>query len=252
MAANTIADRVALLSYGVINMSMMALMKTVHLFGRERSVIDREFRKKHYTCLEYLGSKVLAEIPVDAVFATVFTTVLKQVTGLRIGWGQLTTIFSLMTAAGASLGFAIGSLSHDGDTALAMGMPVMVLFMVVGTINPTGVDSSKQEAAVVQVLKQLSPIKWAIEGLVAAEFSGVNLEKQKHAWRKGGGAFSMAQNGDQILSALGLQDTTYSNVTKRMVQLSLLNLAVSWIGLSCSHQTSSKKKPRRAKKEKQS
>jgi hypothetical protein len=38
----SVADRVALLTYGVINLSMMALMKTLDLFARERSVAMRE------------------------------------------------------------------------------------------------------------------------------------------------------------------------------------------------------------------
>ena len=41
-SAKGVADRTALLSYSVINMAMMALMKTLDLFGREKPVVNRE------------------------------------------------------------------------------------------------------------------------------------------------------------------------------------------------------------------
>lgn len=238
--ARSIADRTALLSFGVINMSMMAMMKTVHLFSRERAVVDREQMRQQYSSLEYLLSKAIAEIPLDMFFAGVFTTVLKSITGLRISWAQLTATFSLMTAAGASLGFAIGSCSKDGDTAMAIGFPIMVIFMVVGIINPSGVVKGSPPPTVVRLLKQLSPIKWAIEGLLVAEFKGMDLRsKGQKPWQRIRdlpklGAFTMVQDGDQILAALGLEKISYEYVMRRMSMLSLANLVVSWIGLEAT------------------
>lgn len=244
--ARSIADRTALLSFGVVNMSMMAMMKTVHLFSRERAVVDREQMRQQYSSLEYLLSKAVAEIPLDVCFAGVFTSVLKSVTGLRIDWSKLTATFSLLTAAGASLGFAIGSCSKEGDTAMAIGFPIMVVFMVVGIINPSGVDKDSPPPAVVKLLKQLSPIKWAIEGLLVAEFEGMDLRRKGHKpWQRIPelpklGALTMVQNGDQILSALGLENTTYENVIIRMSMLSLANLVVSCIGLEATRPRSQK------------
>jgi len=88
----------------------MALMKTVELFAKEKPVVQREQQRHQYTSLEYLLAKAIAEIPLDTVFAAVFTTTLKHLCGLRIGWRALTGTFTLMTVAGASLGFAIGAL----------------------------------------------------------------------------------------------------------------------------------------------
>ena len=245
--ARSIADRTALLSFGVINMSMMALMKTVHLFSKERAVVDREQMRQQYSSLEYLLSKVIAEIPLDVFFAGVFTTVLKAVTGLRISWTKLTATFALMTAAGASLGFAIGSCAKDGDTAMATAMPIMVLFMVVGVINPSGVDKKSPPPMVVKLLKQLSPIKWAIEGLLVGEFKGMDLRPTKGGrqmpWQKIRdlpkiGAFVMVQNGDQILETLGLDDVTYDGVMKHMAILAIANLCIGWLGLEMNRSKS--------------
>jgi ABC-type multidrug transport system ATPase subunit len=235
--ARSIADRTALLSFGVINMCMMALLKTVHLFSKERAVVKREQMRQQYSSLEYLLSKVLAEIPLDTAFAAIFTTVLKASTGLQISWTKLTATFSVMTAAGASLGFAIGSCAKDGDTAMATAMPIMVLFMVVGVINPSGVDKQSSPPMVVQLLQMLSPIKWAIEAVLIGEFQGIDLRtKGQRPWEKirdlpKFGAFAMVQNGDQILSSLGLDTATYSGVMKHMALLALANLCLSWIGL---------------------
>ena len=45
--AKSVADRTALLSYAVINMAMMSLMKTLDLFGKEKVRMDKneEFKR---------------------------------------------------------------------------------------------------------------------------------------------------------------------------------------------------------------
>jgi len=58
----SIADRVALLTYGCINLSIMALMKTLDLFAKERGVVLREQMRSNYSSIEYLLAKVFAEV----------------------------------------------------------------------------------------------------------------------------------------------------------------------------------------------
>ena len=169
----SIADRVALLTYGVINMSIMALMKTLDLFAKERSVVMREQMRSNYSSLEYLLAKMFAEIPLDSFFALVFATILKRLTGLRTSMLTLIKTYCLMTVTSVSLGFAIGSVTSSVESAMSMGVPVMVIFMVVGVINPSGVDSDAPPNRVMEWLKFGSPIKWAIEALVTAEFRGM-------------------------------------------------------------------------------
>ena len=235
----SIADRTALLSFGVINMSMMALMKTIHLFSRERPVVGREQGRQQYGSFEYLLSKAFAEIPFDTLFGILFTTTLKLTTSLRISWRDLTAAFSLMTVAGASLGFAVGSWSDSADTAMAIGVPLMVIFMVVGIINPSGVDSAKDPPQLVTFLQQASPIKWAIEAMCVAEYKGMDLREGSSRWGRirdlpKMGAFSMVQNGDQILEALGLQESSYTSSMRHLALISAANLLLSWFGLERS------------------
>eukprot|EP00536_Pseudo-nitzschia_multiseries_P010652 jgi/Psemu1/326112/estExt_fgenesh1_pg.C_3330013 len=258
--AKSVADRVALLSFGVINMSMMSLMKTLDLFAKEKPVVQREQQRHQYTSLEYLLAKAIAEIPLDTAFAAVFTFTLKSLCGLRIGLKALTGVFSLMTVAGASLGFAIGALSPTGEIAMTAGIPIMVVMMTVGVINPAGVDESEPQPAVVGAMKQLSPIAFAIKALCLAEYRGMEFGDPSQGdkgnfgnifFRGRGllrdlprmGALALVQNGDQVLDELGLGNDKYEGAMKHLAFLSLGNLLLSWIGLTM--QASSTSDPRK-------
>jgi hypothetical protein len=242
--AKSVADRTALLTFGIINMSMMALMKTIDQFAKEKSVVFREQQRRQYTSLEYLLSKSFAEIPLDALFAAIFTTVLKAASGVRIGWKELTGTFSLMTVSGASMGFAIGALSPTAEIAMSAGVPLMVILMTVGIINPSGVDSSEPQPVVVKALKQLSPIAFAVKAVCLAEFRGTKFDHPDgpsgNVFSRGRslfrdlpkmGALALVKNGDQVLEELGLGEDTYRGAMRHLVFLSVANLAISWLGL---------------------
>ncbi len=170
----SIADRIALLTFGVINMSILALMKTIDLFARERSVVIREQMRCNYFSIEYLLAKVLAEIPLDTLFALVFASILKRLTGLRTSLATLIKTYCLMTVTSVSLGFAIGSFTSSVESAMSTGLPIMVVFMVVGIINPSGVDlDDPQKDRLMDALAFFSPIRWAIESLALSEFRGM-------------------------------------------------------------------------------
>lgn len=47
-------------------MSMMALMKTLDVFGRERLVVAREYARGRYDAMEYVLAKLITELPLDA------------------------------------------------------------------------------------------------------------------------------------------------------------------------------------------
>jgi len=59
-----------------INTAMAALTKTVGVFPKERTIVDRERAKGSYSLGPYLLSKLLAEIPIGAAFPLMFGTVL--------------------------------------------------------------------------------------------------------------------------------------------------------------------------------
>lgn len=235
----SVADRTALLSFGVINMCMLALMKAMELFSKEKGVVTRERMRKQYTGLEYLLSKIIAEFPLDALFATLFAATLKWKTGLRCSWQVLCSTYSLMTLAGAAIGFAIGSMTPNADAAKATGFPIMIILMVVGIINPGGVDPNESQSRFVEWLRLVSPIRWAIEALCVAEYRGMEFAKPKKGFfrtlvndapRMGG--LALVQNGDQVLDALGLTDRTWEDSMWALAKLTGANLIFSLLGLS--------------------
>lgn len=238
----SVADRVALLSFGVINMMMTAVMKTMDVFAKEKPVVQREHSRKLYSSLEYLLSKSVAEIPLDAAFAVCFTTALKLTTGLAISWNQMTATFSLMTVAGASLGFLIGSMTPSQEAAISSGIPILIVMMIVGVINPSGVDPSVKKSALIEGVKTFSPIAAAIEALAVGEFSGMKFASDRSflGWRRlrdvsKVGGVALVKNGDEVLDALGLRTVEFGAVMRHMTRLSALNFSLCWCFLQFSN-----------------
>jgi hypothetical protein len=226
---------------------MMSVMKSLDLFAKERRVVLREQMRASYTSLEYIVAKVIAEIPLDASFALVFAAVLKTLTGLRTSMVTLIKTYCLMTATCATLGFAIGSFTSTVESALTTGISIIVVLMVVGVINPSGVnlDEDGRPNMIMQILGFFSPIKWAIESLVTAEFSGMifeddkinNNNNNKGVWGRLQdlpklGALAFVKNGNDVLTNLGLGKATYTDLMDHLGLLSGIYLTISWIGLS--------------------
>jgi ABC-type multidrug transport system ATPase subunit len=128
---SSIADRVALLSFAAINLTMLAYMKSVTLFSRERRVVQREQTREQYSAFEYLVAKFLAEMPLDAAFSILFSATLKHFSGLMIPFRKLAHVFVGMTVAGASLGYLLGSLAPQNEaSATTAGIPILVVLMI--------------------------------------------------------------------------------------------------------------------------
>jgi ABC-type multidrug transport system ATPase subunit len=234
---NSVADRVALLSFGAICLCMTAYMKTADLFSKEKPVVQREQTRHQYSALEYLAAKVFAEMPLDACFAAVFASVLKASASLAISWGKLTSILSLLTVAGAALGLSVGSWAPNEQLATSGGIPLLVVLMVVGVINPSGVDPAHQPPPIVRIMKHFSPFAFAIEALCLGEYPGMQFDFEGRGWFKRFsdlprmGGLAMVRNGDQVIEALGLADKNYSVIMKQLAMVSLGNLVVGWLGL---------------------
>ena len=112
--------------------------------------------------------------------------------------------------------------------------------MVVGIINPSGVDPNRPPPTAVRLLKEVSPFRFAIEALCLGEYPGMEftdsesggggwLRKLKNLPRMG--AMAMIQNGDQVIEALGLHHQTYKGAMIQLAWLSVRFLGISWLGL---------------------
>ncbi|GMI26040.1 hypothetical protein TrCOL_g4617 [Triparma columacea] len=224
--AKSVADRTALLSYAVINMAMMSLMKTLDLFGKEKPVVMRERMRGHYGGTEYIVAKVIAEVPLDASFSIVFATLLKKYTNLNVPTTRLAATLGMTTICTDLLGFAVGSVCSTGDAALAVGTPLMIIYMVLGIINPAGATKNGNDSLpwFLKLLKYASPIRWAIESLCCAEFRGLKLSRKG---RPSMGALALVNSGDQVLEALGLGDKEWISGIKKLAKLGGIELLIS-------------------------
>ena len=70
---------------------------------------------------------------------------------------------------------ARGAATPDADAALALGVPLTVIHMLTGIINPAGEKARKKPVAA------LSPIKWGVSWLIDREFRGAAATQPRDA-----------------------------------------------------------------------
>jgi hypothetical protein len=68
-------------------------------------------------------------------------------------------------------------MMYEGDSAMAIGPALMVVYIIMGAIGPSGVG--KPLPASLLPLRALSPMNHACKALVAAEFANVDLSKMR-------------------------------------------------------------------------
>ena len=71
-----------------INTAMGSLVKTCTTFPAERTIVTRERSKRSYDMGPYFLAKLLAELPVGALFPAVFGTLVYPTTGLHPKWSR--------------------------------------------------------------------------------------------------------------------------------------------------------------------
>ncbi len=67
---------------------MGSLVKTCTTFPAERTIVTRERSKKSYDMGPYFLAKLLAELPIGALFPGVFGTLVYPTTGLHRKWSR--------------------------------------------------------------------------------------------------------------------------------------------------------------------
>ena len=207
--ADSVRRRAAVLMQACINTSMLAVCRSLNGFPRERATVARETRRGAggYGPGPYFFSKLLVEIPVDAVFPVVFGLVLHRMAGLNVaGRGALLGTLALQTAAASALGLSVGALSPSSEMALAVGPCVMVLSIMLG--DESGAFAEIPES--MTRVSHLSLIKWAFRGCLSSEFEGLRFDPLADAKRKGekkkarGGGGACLPTGEHVLAEMGL------------------------------------------------
>ena len=173
----------------------------------------------------------------------------------------------------SALGLAVGALSPSSDVALSVGPGLMVVYVIMGSVGPAGINSERLPA-VLQPFRWASPMKWACEALCAEEFSGQSFDlsalkrqRQKplrflgiakliaqgavHGIASGfthlkhklmsGSVNSMGLNvkpsladGDIVLKGLGLSNASFVNAKSALWKMLLTHLGLALLGLMVS------------------
>ncbi|GBG66269.1 hypothetical protein CBR_g57867 [Chara braunii] len=193
-----IQDRMGLLQVAAINTAMASLTKTVNSFPRERSVVNRERVRGGYGMIPYFLSKIVAEMPVSALFPLGFSVLVYPMTGLHRSFTRFLCFLSIVTLesfTSSALGLAVGAVAPSTEAALALGPMVMLIFIVFGGYYVNSGNTPK----IFQWLPNISLIKWGFEAMCINEFTGLTFDAKEP---------TDVRRGEQVLERLSFDKTT--------------------------------------------
>ena len=241
----SVGDRVTIIAQAAIQVSMLAMLKALSLFKREKNVVSREIATHQYGSFEYLLSKLFAELPVDAFVAALFALVVHDRTNLHCQRRDFVGVLSLLGCASSSLGLAISALAPTGEIALAIGPALMVTYVIAGAIGPGKAKKGGDVSLVLRALRAASPIRPACEALCAAEFRNQQfaistrhsslfsaLSRLPRLLRRGGGNGPTA--GDRVLQDLALDGASLSGSKTSLVHMVFVHSCLALVGLILS------------------
>lgn len=247
----SVGSRVTIIAQAAIQVSMLTMIKTLQLFKRERPVVGRELASRQYFSVEYLLAKLLSELPMDAMVATVFGAVLHKRTDMSSPMWDFVSTLALLGCASSSLGLAVGALSPTADIALAVGPALMVVYVIMGAIGPS-MGGQKELPPYLTTLRAASPIRPACESMCFAEFKGQsfippstrgpigglwtvlsNLPRVLIRRDKAGAKPSLSTPGDHVLDDLGIDVAggSFSQARQSLVNMLVVHSAMALVGL---------------------
>ena len=255
ISEESVGDRITIGSQATVQVAMLAMIKTLQLFKKERPVIARELAGKQYSSLEYLLAKSATELPMDALVSSTFAWVLHTQCNLNSDLGSFVRTLSMLGCASSSLGLAVSALSPSADIALAIGPAIMVVYVIMGTIGPVKLQKGKKDhlPAYLKFVRYASPIRSACEAICVAEFSNKTFAKSKiESTLKfikfipsmiSDFAFRVYKNrlqpitkrqrkdGDYVLKDIGLANSSYNGGNFSLMKMVLIHTALAFIGL---------------------
>ncbi|KAI9087121.1 hypothetical protein K1719_030956 [Acacia pycnantha] len=171
----SIQDRMGLLQVAAISTAMAALTKTIGVFPKERAIVDRERTKGLYDLGPYLLSKLLAEIPIGAVFPLTFSAILYPMACLHptlLRFGKFCGIVTMESFAASAMGLTVGAIVPTTDSAMVVGPSLMTIFVVFGGyyVNHDNIP------IIFHWIPRVSLIRWAFQGLCVNEFRDLQFD----------------------------------------------------------------------------
>lgn len=223
----SIQDRMGLLQVAAINTAMAALTKTVGVFPKERTIVDRERAKGSYALGPYLLSKLIAEIPVGAAFPLMFGAVLYPMARLHptlSRFGKFCGIVTVESFAASAMGLTVGAMVPTTEAAMAVGPSLMTVFIVFGGYYV----NADNTPIIFRWIPRVSLIRWAFQGLCINEFLGLQFDHQH--------SFDI-QTGEQALERLSFGGSRISDTVMAQSRILLFWYCTTYLLLE-------KKKPK--------
>ncbi|KAH9794845.1 ABC transporter G family member 7 [Citrus sinensis] len=210
-----------------INTAMAALTKTVGVFPKERTIVDRERAKGSYALGPYLLSKLIAEIPVGAAFPLMFGAVLYPMARLHptlSRFGKFCGIVTVESFAASAMGLTVGAMVPTTEAAMAVGPSLMTVFIVFGGYYV----NADNTPIIFRWIPRVSLIRWAFQGLCINEFLGLQFDHQH--------SFDI-QTGEQALERLSFGGSRISDTVMAQSRILLFWYCTTYLLLE-------KKKPK--------
>lgn len=197
-----IQSRLGLIQVSCIGTAMTSLIKTLNVFPRERTIIQRERGRAAYPVISYFASKLAAELPIGSLFPMLFGAVVYPCTGLSPNPVKFANFLGILVAesfAAQALGLTVGAAAPSTSAALAIGPAVMLVSIVFGGlfVNVDGVPKP------LQWIPKTSLIKHAFEGACINELTGLEFDCGED---KNGTLRTKA--GEDVLKELGAANDT--------------------------------------------
>ena len=220
-----VRGRAALMMQVCITTSMMAMVKSLNGFPRERANVDMErSRGEHaggYGVGPYFLSKLLVETPVDACYPLIFGAIVARMAGFRGGRkarGEFLAACALQGVSASALGLCLGALLPSADAALAVGPCVMSLHIL--SADSVGLFSPGPRPRWLVPVAKTSLVRHGFEGMLASELRGAPPADPAYP------------PGDALLDALGMpRDVVPRRAALRQTRLVAAHLAVAYAAL---------------------
>ncbi|CAM9625062.1 unnamed protein product, partial [Phaeothamnion confervicola] len=196
-----IGDRVGLLQVAAINTAMSSIIKTLTTFPTERAIVQTERSQDTYGIGPYFASKLVAELPISALFPNIFSLILIPMSGLNLSPGRVLRFLGITTLeafASSALGLLVGAVAPSEDSALAMGPALMTLFIIFSGFY----INSGNIPPYLKWIKEVSVIKWAFEGLCVNELTGLRFNCDTRA------RCPCIETGEQMLERMSFDKST--------------------------------------------
>jgi ABC-type multidrug transport system ATPase subunit len=216
-----IQSRLGLLQVCAVNAAMSSLVKTLSVFPRERTVVQRERAAGQYGVGPYFLAKLAAELPVGAFFPALFGACVFPACGLNASGARFLRFMGLLTLesfSSSALGMTISALVPSTEAAMATGPAIMVIFIVFGGVYV----NQETVPRALRWIPRVSLIKQAFEGLCVNELRGMRFEAA---------APGDAATGEQVLRRIAFERSTIGGTVAAQARILLFNWGATYLVL---------------------